>query len=247
MQKTVQYLYLYFTKDDSDLLAWANMIKENNLGLSTWIQGILVAEAAKEKLYIGAVHIPTPQETVKRDNTQNLWGDDTESKNHKILPGWHVRGQNRSLIAGSVLPVKITRPLAQEALFELKKRHKRIAAYVKAIIRQNLEILPSGPNLAPNKTTVIDVFALCEGKIGKNNPNNQIHRDKKEQFSQRQERNHTQNTHPTQPRQGGQQGRPGKNTPPQIPTPTKPQPDQRRPQQDGQAQNRRNPLLSQID
>ena len=72
-------------------------------------------------------------------------------------------------------------------------------------------------------------------------------RDKKEQFSQRQERNHTQNTHPTQPRQGGQQGRPGKNTPPQIPTPTKPQPDQRRPQQDGQAQNRRNPLLSQID
>ena len=124
MQKTVQYLYLYFTKDDSDLLAWANMIKENNLGLSTWIQGILVAEAAKEKLYIGAVHIPTPQETVKRDNTQNLWGDDTESENHKILPGWHVRGQNRSLIAGSVLPVKITRPLAQEALFELKKRHK---------------------------------------------------------------------------------------------------------------------------
>ena len=175
MQKTVQYLYLYFTKDDSDLLAWANMIKENNLGLSTWIQGILVAEAAKEKLYIGAVHIPTPQETVKRDNTQNLWGDDTESENHKILPGWHVRGQNRSLIAGSVLPVKITRPLAQEALFELKKRHKRIAAYVKAIIRQNLEILPSGPNLAPNKTTVIDVFALYEGKIGKNNPNNQIH------------------------------------------------------------------------
>ena len=51
MQKTVQYLYLYFTKDDSDLLAWANMIKENNLGLSTWIQGILVAEE------IGRAHV----------------------------------------------------------------------------------------------------------------------------------------------------------------------------------------------
>ena len=113
-----------------------------------------------------------------------LWGDDTENERTKIVPGWHIRGENGKLVAGTVLPVKITRSLAQEAFSELKKRHRKIAAYVKAIIRRDLEILPAGPDLPPNKNTAIDLFALCEDKIGKNS---QPQRDKNKQFRQRQE------------------------------------------------------------
>lgn len=238
MQKTVQYLYLYFTKNDQDLLAWANMIKENNLGLSTWIQAILVSEAAKEKLDIGSVHVPSVLEPVKTTAAPSLWGDDTD-KESKIVPGWHVRGENKKLIAGTVLPVKITRPLAQEALFELKKRHKKIAAYIKAIIRQNLKILPSGPNIPPNKNTAIDLFALCEGKIGRNN---QPRRDKNQQLGQRQENNTDQAPQP--PKQ--KQGRQDKNTPQQTyPSNPQPKPNQSK-QTESKAPARRNPLLDQI-
>ena len=238
MQKTVQYLYLYFTKDDQDLLAWANMIKENNLGLSTWIQAILVSEAAKEKLDIGAVHIPSAMEPIKMTTTPKLWGDDTKNERTKIVPGWHIRGENGKLVAGTVLPVKITRSLAQEALSELKKRHRKIAAYVKAIIRRDLEILPAGPDLPPNKNTAIDLFALCEDKIGKNS---QPQRDKNKQFRQRQENRNIQNTKPSQQRQE----RTDKNGPQQTYPPT-PKPGQSE-QNERKTPALRNPLLDQIN
>lgn len=237
MQKTVQYLYLYFTKDDQDLLAWANMIKENNLSLSTWIQAILVSEAAKEKLDIGAVHIPSAMEPVKMTTAPKLWGDDTENERPKIVPGWHIRGENGKLVAGTVLPVKITRSLAQEALSELKKGHRKIAAYVKAIIRRDLEILPAGPDLPPNKNTAIDLFALCEDKIGKNS---QPQRDKNQQFRQRQENSNIQNTKPSQQKQE----RTDKNGPQQTYPPT-PKPGQSE-QNERKTPPRRNPLLDQI-
>lgn len=169
-----QYLYLYFSKNDQDVLAWANMIRESGLSLNTWIQGILVADATKEELKIGAVFVPNaPQtDTTKTSNPMtSLFGDDT-TKPRKTKPsvGWDIRGENGTLKSGSILSIKITRPAARAAIDETKKNHKRLGPYIKALIRKNMTTLCAGPNKPPNQADVLDIFALCESKLRRTPP-----------------------------------------------------------------------------
>lgn len=164
MPNKEQYINLYFTKDDKEVLTWANMIRENNLKLGTWIQGILVAEIKNEDLDIGSIQSPNPSQiTLKRNS--NPFGDDTNSKKNITKTGWNIRGENKELIAGSVLSIKVTRPIVQEALNNLKEKHKFVGAYIKAIIRKKLKESTSNQIRLPKITDVLDLFCLTENKI----------------------------------------------------------------------------------
>ena len=63
MQKTVQYLYLYFTKDDSDLLAWANMIKRKQSRSKHLDSGYTCSRSSKGK----TVHRCSPHSNTPRN------------------------------------------------------------------------------------------------------------------------------------------------------------------------------------
>lgn len=169
MQTKKQYINLYFTTDDKEILAWANMIRESNFHLSTWIQAILVAEIAGEDLNIGAIYTPPYEPPYPLPNS-NLLGDDTHLQKASSKSGWNVRGQNGKLKEGSILSIKVTRPIVQDAICIAKKTHNHLGAYIKTLIRKKLKNNPAKINLLPNKTDVFDLFVLCEGKNRQNLP-----------------------------------------------------------------------------
>jgi len=166
MQSEIQYINIYFTKEDKEILAWANMIRENNLNLSTWIQAILVAENAGFELDIGTISIPVKAEsaTIQQSPKPSLFGDDTILEKKKQKTGWNIRGENGKLKEGSVLSIKVTRQEVQDAMFVTKRKHKRLGTYIKALIRKKLRSSSSKTNRLPDKANASDVFALYASK-----------------------------------------------------------------------------------
>lgn len=232
----VQYIYLYFNKNDQDILAWTNMIKESGQSLNTWVQGILVAEVAREDLSIGAVFIPPQTQTLHLTTprqTSNLFGDDTTTlKEEERITGWNVRGENGKLKNGSILSIKVTRPIVQVAMEEAKRNHKRLGSYIKAIIRKKMTILSVGPNQPPNQADAMDVFFLCEGKIRRKFPDNRTQKPSQ------------QKPKPQQQREEGRATENNQNKPTPKPQQTKPQ---EKPIPSEPKQKKKNPLLNYID
>ena len=96
LQQKKQYINLYFTKDDKEILAWANLIRENELSLSTWIQGILVAESIGADLDIGSIGPPI-SEPLLPQTKPSLFGDDTITEKHPPnTTGWNIRGKKEN-------------------------------------------------------------------------------------------------------------------------------------------------------
>ena len=240
MEKKAQYLYIYFTKDDQDVLAWANMIRNNNLNLSTWIQAVLVAENSRAKLDIGAVCPPTqyPSKPPKPTNS-SLFGDDSTGQNKAKSPGWNVRGENGMLIPGSILPIKVMRNSAQAVVNDMKRQHKRMGAYTKAVIRKNLELLPNGPDRIPRKTDALDTLALYDGR-SRNGSDSFQRRDKKPGNEQKTRNQTTPDTNKNQRREEKKpQPKPNQES-------ASKQSPQNKPPQHNKQEKRGNPLLAQI-
>jgi len=166
MPTEVQYINIYFTKEDKEILAWANMIRENNLNLSTWIQAILVAENAGCELDIGTISTPvkTNPTVIQQSPKPSLFGDDTISEKKKKKTGWNIRGENGKLKEGSVLSIKVTRQEVQDAMYATKRKHKRLGTYIKALIRKKLRSNPSETDRLPDKADAADAFALYASK-----------------------------------------------------------------------------------
>lgn len=152
------------------------MIRRNNLSLTTWLQAILVANLANEDIDIGYACVTAGKNPSPQQQRSNLFGDDTKARS-SVRPGWNVRGENGELKEGSVLTIRVTRPIALDAIFETKKRHKNLGAYIKALIRKMLKNNPSDADRVPNKAEAIDVFSICEGKIRKRPSENPQRKD----------------------------------------------------------------------
>lgn len=172
LQQKKQYINLYFTKDDKEILAWANLIRENGLSLSTWIQGILVAESIGTDLDIGSIGPPISKPLLAQTKP-SLFGDDTiTEKTPPNSTGWNIRGKKGELKIGSILTIKVTRPIVQDVILNVKKIHPHLGIYIKFIIRRKLKCSLSTSNRLPNPTDLIDIFIISEEKKAKYSSNN---------------------------------------------------------------------------
>ena len=130
---------LYFTKYDTDILAWVNMLRENGLSPATWIQAAIVSEDRQSKLDIGSV-VPTPPPSPK----SALFGDDTRAEG--------------SYVIGSRLNIRVTRKIVQDALGRVVGEREMTAPVIKMILRKNIGFLSQFPNVPPDPMQLQDFF-----------------------------------------------------------------------------------------
>lgn len=137
----VQNICLYFTKYDTDIIEWANMLRENGLSPATWIQAAVVSEYKQSRLDIGSVVPITPSKTA-------LFGDDTRSGKYAV---------------GSRLNIRVTRKIVLEALNHIIKENEMTAPVIKMILRKNIGFLSRLPNLPPDPMQLRDFFVRGVG------------------------------------------------------------------------------------
>ena len=156
-----QYINICFSEKDKELIAWANMVREDGQSINTWIQAVLLAEAVGENLDAGAVYVPKDK---RRPPSSNVFGDYRQPSNTKKKPvsGWQIRGADGEFVAGSIISVRVTRPVMVGLIDSLHHSHKRIGPYAKAILRRKIRKLDSGPNIPPDESQIQDIFALAD-------------------------------------------------------------------------------------
>jgi len=135
---------LYFTKYDLDILAWVNMLKENQMSPATWIQAVIVSESKKSRLDIGSV-VPVPPPPPK----PSLFGDDTKPTS--------------AYVVGSRLNIRVTRGIVQEALRQIVGENEMTAPIIKMILRKNIGFLSQPPNIPPDPAQLRDFFVRGVG------------------------------------------------------------------------------------
>lgn len=263
-----QYINICFLDRDKELIAWANMIRENGQSINTWVQAILLAEAVGENLDAGAVFIPKSKPKASSVSAA-MFGDDRSSAEakEKKSSGWQIRGENGEIVAGSIISIRVTRPVMTALLDSLSQSHKRIGPYAKAVVRRKIRKLGSGPDVPPDESQAQDIFALYEdryitdaGRQEKDEPTVQ-HRAEPSQYAapQRQGQNAPNgNSVPAgknQQRRDGSsyhQNRNNRNNrqqqPPQPQSPQRKDPPQQPEHKDGVAKGKKpNPLLGYIN
>lgn len=136
----------------------------------TWIQALLLSQAAGKPVNAGGVYIP---KAAKRPTYQGalMFGDDTEEddimQTTKQAPDQNRRESSGKLMVGNTITIRITRQVVLDAIHYLKAQNKKITPYIKFAIRQQLRILPQGPNQPPNERDIQDIFLLYEDFFAK--------------------------------------------------------------------------------
>lgn len=160
-----QYINICFSDRDKELIAWANMIREDGQSVNSWVQAILLAEAVGADIDAGAVYVPKNRvKPAPRGSV--MFGDDRKpaKPKNKTASGWQVRGDNGEIVAGSIISIRVTRPVILGLLDNLRQSRSRIGPYAKAILRKRVRKLDAGPNIIPDDTQVQDMFALYEDR-----------------------------------------------------------------------------------
>lgn len=160
-----QYINICFSDKDKELIAWANMIREDNQSVNTWVQAVLLADAVGEPLDVGSVYVPRARGKAASAGIM-MFGDDRKSSKtrDKTTSGWQVRGENGEIVAGSIISIRVTRPVMTALLENLHRSHKRIGPYAKAVLRKRIRKLDAGPNIPPDESQIQDIFALYEDR-----------------------------------------------------------------------------------
>lgn len=258
------YISVCFSKNDKELIAWANMLRENNQSIGTWVQALLIAEDLNIELDAGSV---SKNQERKSAQLSLLYGTSDETTNGQKT-GWQIRGPQGEIIEGSILSIQITRPATSALLQKLRRNHKRVGPYIKAVLRKRIEVTETEPNRPPDKTILRDFFALNEHRYSLNqNPQNRGNQDQlrphqKKKKGNNQPQKKTPEQKPTQ--KSNQIQKPEENQSPKQHKPTPPQPTQKEEEpidqvklintapsgEDAQPhtkRKRRNPLLGYID
>lgn len=152
-------------ENDKDIIAWLNMMREENQKVRTWVQAILLAELAGIPLDAGGVYVP-PKAKPKAKSSNILFGDDTTASKPKVKKAsWEVKGDSGEFVVGSMLVIVISRPVILEAL-ERANRSKT-STYIKAVLRKHIRKLDAPPNEPPEDVNVEDLFVLYEDHFKK--------------------------------------------------------------------------------
>lgn len=160
-----QYINICFSDRDKELITWANMIRDDGQSVNTWIQAVLLAEAVGEPLDAGAVYIPKSRPKAASAGSL-MFGDDRKSaqSGEEKRSGWQIRGENGEIIAGSIISIRVTRPVIVSLIDSLLQSHRRLGPYAKAVLRKKIRKLDSGTNVPPDESQVQDIFALYEDR-----------------------------------------------------------------------------------
>jgi len=166
-----KYISICFSQNDRELIAWVNMLRAEKQSVSAWVQALLLAEDVGVDIDAGAVYVPEINPAVRLNikpipAKSVMFGDDTEPKQTKpaIKFGWQIRGEAGEITAGSILSIRVTRPVIIALIDALKQTHKRLGPYIKAVIRKKIRTLDRGPNIAPDESQIRDIFALYESR-----------------------------------------------------------------------------------
>lgn len=154
------------TKQDKDLVVWLNMLRQEGMHPRTWIQAVLLAEQAGVSLDAGGVYLPSKVPRQPRSASPPMFGDDTAGASpfspRAQTPGWDKRGENGAFVVGSILTIRISRPVMLRVLSNLAGRHKKLSSYIKAILRKHIRHLARGPNEPPDPDDIRDIFVLYD-------------------------------------------------------------------------------------
>lgn len=157
---------IYIGSDDSDIAAWFNLLRENNLNRSKWVRGLLFANALHEPLDIGTIVMQQPQKEHTSDKTGGLLfgiGNSQSQEKHKHAYGWHIRGENKEFIRGSVITVSLNKELVEPLFEQIRNSGFQVATFLKAIIRENLKYGPK--EIPPDHAAlqkVLATFLICQ-------------------------------------------------------------------------------------
>lgn len=155
----MQTININFTKNDRDLLAWVNMLRDKKLSPATWIQAILLSEALGLDIDAGGVWV---SEINARPRPGPLmFGDDRASNNANS----NSSSPNKVFGPGNRLVIRVTRPIMLALLRDTAKKRSKIGPYTKAVLRKHIRKLPSAPNQPPQDSQIQDIFALYEDKF----------------------------------------------------------------------------------
>lgn len=169
MKKSIS-IGILITKKDKEIADWLNMLLKEEMNPRTWVQALLLTEIVGKPIDAGGVYIPQNVKPSSHNGTL-MFGDDTEDDEMLSTTnqgrGRNCRGPNGEFVIGSVFTIRITRPIMLNAIEYLKDRNKKIAPYIKFSIRQQLRILPQGPNQPPNERDIQDIFIIYEDFFSK--------------------------------------------------------------------------------
>ena len=152
---------LSLTSKDKDIIAWLNMLLENDCSPSTWIQALILSDICKQELDIGKIFLP-----VEIPDFLKFDLDDTPRKpdqREKLKWGWGVRGENKEFIPGSICSLVVTRPIMLYVFRHTLRDRRFLSKYIKVTIRKHLVYSESGHSEPPKEPEHIsDVFILYE-------------------------------------------------------------------------------------
>lgn len=135
------------------------MLITNNFNPATWIQAVLLSEIAGQTIDAGGIYY---QPTKRINPSQTLFGDDTIPNQKPTQYGWEIRSPNGFYIPGSIVTIRITRPIVEYALSTTLIGKRRTSPYIKAILRKHIRKLSHLPNEPPKDDHIEDIFITYE-------------------------------------------------------------------------------------
>lgn len=158
---------LSLTNKDKDIIAWLNMLVENECSPSTWIQALILSDICNKDLDIGKIYLPPdPVEIpdfLRFDDDEPPKKPAKPEKKENIKWGWSVRGENNEFIVGSICSLVVTRPIMLYVFRRTLRDRRFLSKYIKVTIRKHLVYSNSGQSEPPRDPEhVEDIFILYE-------------------------------------------------------------------------------------
>lgn len=158
---------VYIGPQDTDIAAWFNLLQENHMSRAKWVMALLCAYAMRQKLPIGTIDIHAPLVKASAPGNELLFGAGSSqaevAKRDRYGYGWQIRGPHQEFIQGSVINVTVCKAEIMPILEESWKNGHRLATFLKALIRDNLEY---GDHAAPprieNQQKVVSAYFISQ-------------------------------------------------------------------------------------
>ena len=158
-------------KQDLDIAAWYNMLKENNLSIVAWTNNVVLAYLSDKPLDIGTIHIKTKEENPQSSNFMFGSGNSQSNQASKFpKERWEqkTRGKDDELIEGSVLFIRTRNEDVIYALKSLKSKGYTYSGTIKALIRRYLKTGKSSiPPLYQSFNSLVSLEYLDKGELRK--------------------------------------------------------------------------------